>query len=128
MEATTWLENQAAVAGVCGIGAGLMTLARRGAMPTKQVRRLAGWKRWHHSLSGFCLAAGVGTGAALLLSAHLSALNRIGLTLIISACYDLATSEGLAFIARMYLRQRRDDENDKGDDDLPDHWNDNGKP
>ena len=127
MEPSTWLENQLIVASVCGAGAGLMTLARRGAMPTKQVKRMAGWKRWRHSLSGFCLAAGVGTGAALLSSDHLKPMNRIGLTLLISACYDIATSEGLAYIARIYLRRKQDDESED-DEDLPDKWKNNGKP
>lgn len=126
MEPSTWLENQLIVASVCGLGAGLMTLARRGAAISGPVKRLRGWNRWRHGLSGFCLAAGVAGGVSLLVKDHLTAWNRIGLSFIISGCYDIATSEGLAFIARTYLRQRKGDENE--DEDLPDKWRDNGKP
>jgi hypothetical protein len=112
-----WRSSEITVALACGLGAGLMTLARRGAMPSKKVSRLAGWSRWRHSVSGCCLAAGVAIGASLLASDHVGPMMRIGFTLILSGCYDLASSEGLAWIAKQYLSSRQKDE-----DDLPEKW------
>lgn len=129
MEATTWLENQIAVACVCGLGAGLMTLARRGAAISTPVKKLRGWNRWRHGLSGFCLASGVAGGVSLLVRDHLAPMNRIALSIVISACYDVATSEGLAYIARTYLQRISDEKNESDEaDDLPEKWRDNGKP
>ena len=121
MEMATWSPYITAIA--CGLAAGLMTLARRGAMPLKQTRRLAGWNRWRHSLSGFCLAGGVAGGVTLLACEHVSPAKSIGFALLISGCYDLASSEGLAWIARQYLQSRP-----PADDDLPEKWRGNGTP
>ena len=100
--------NPYLTAAACGVGAGLMTLARRAALATPQVKAMGGWDRWRHSLSGCCLAAGLSAGVALLVHEVTSAPVRIGWALCLSATLDIATSEGLAFVAKRFLKIETD--------------------
>jgi hypothetical protein len=61
-----------------------------------------------------CLAGAVGAGLSLLLADSLSPERKIGLCLLISACVDIASAEGLAWIAETFLQQlkRRRSPND----------------
>ena len=98
-----WKPSDLEAAAWCGLAAAFGTLARRGVLPSKQVQRLVGWRRWRHALSGCCLAAGAAAGASLLTSDYLAAQTRLGLMLIVSVCWDLTTSEGLAYMAALVM-------------------------
>jgi hypothetical protein len=55
------------------------------------------------------LAGAVGAGLSLLIADSLSPERKIGLCLLVSACIDIASAEGLAWIAEVFLQklQRR---------------------
>jgi hypothetical protein len=101
--------NPYLTAAACGVGAGLMTLARRAALSPQSVKALDGWDRWRHSLSGFFLGGGLAAGVALLAHELASAPVRIGWALCLSATLDIATSEGLAFVAKRFLKIETDE-------------------
>jgi hypothetical protein len=59
------------------------------------------------------LAGGLAAGVALLAHELAAAPVRIGWALVISSVVDLATSEGLAFVAKRILKIETNDDNDK---------------
>lgn len=103
-----WLQDPLAVAVISGIGTGSVTLARRLALPTQVVRRAPFWRRLQHSLAGFVWAAGAGGGISLVMADTMQPTRLIGLTILGAVCFDLTSSEGIAWIARTYLRITKD--------------------
>ena len=108
-----WLKDPLAVAVLAGIGTGAATFARRMAIPTEAVRRSPCWRRARHAFAGFFLAGAAGFGVAALLNDQLQPTRLIGLATLLGACFDLTTSEGLAWLAKTYLRLSKGDEPSK---------------
>ena len=103
-----WLQDPVVVSIVAGLGTGSVTLARRLALPTQIVRRAPFWRRLQHSLAGFVWAGAAGGGIALVMADVMQPTRLIGSIILGSVCFDLTSSEGIAWIARTYLRITKD--------------------
>jgi hypothetical protein len=103
------LNDPVTVATLSGIGTGCVTLARRLAIPSQTVKRSPFWRRLQHSLAGFVWAGAAGFAIAMLLADVVAPTRLIGWTVLLAVCFDLTSSEGLAWLARTYLRVKKED-------------------
>ena len=92
-------------------------MARRLAIPAPAVKRCPWWRRLQHAFAGFAWAAVGGGGMALMLHDIMQPTRLMGAVFVTAFCVDITSSEGIAWIARTYLRLNKDSQKITVDDE-----------